>query len=197
MLDIILNLDRKFFLMINNGWANHFNDILFAALTLLGSTYIILPITAIIIYTVDKKKIAEKFTLILLSILIGGLFIHILKELVDRPRPLNDMRDLIREGKVHINVIFQPLKEGSFPSGHSQTVFTVATILSYAYRKYIFALFFIASLSAISRIYVGAHYPLDVLTGGIIGVLVSISVLSIFNKYTFQRLKDLFNKYNA
>lgn len=183
MLETILNFDRNLFLMINNGWSNPINDILFATLTLLGSTYVALPVAGITIYIFDRKNFRKGLALLISSALVGGLLVHLLKELVDRPRPLTDMTGLIREGKVHINVIYHPLREASFPSGHSQTIFTAATILCYTYRKYIWVLFLIASLSAISRVYVGAHYPLDVLAGGTIGIILSILMVFIFKRY--------------
>ncbi|MBI4379560.1 MAG: phosphatase PAP2 family protein [Nitrospinae bacterium] len=179
MITTILDIDRSLFLMINNGWASPFNNILFASLTLLGSNYVIIPIVGIMIYLYDRENYRKNFILILSSLLLGGIVIHMLKEMIDRPRPLSDMAGLIKEGKVHINVIFEPLRLASFPSGHSQTIFTVVTILSYLYRRYIIVLFFIASLSAISRVYIGVHYPLDVLAGGAIGVLVSIIMVYI------------------
>jgi len=168
--------------MINNGWANPFNDVLFGVLTLLGSDYAAIPVAGIFLYAVDKQNFKRNFILLLSALLMGGILVHLLKEIIDRPRPLSDMAELIEEGSVSINVIFEPLKVASFPSGHSQTVFTAALILGYTCRKYIWILFLIASLSAISRIYVGAHYPIDVVAGGIIGVAVSIVMLFIFKR---------------
>ena len=185
MLNTILDFDKELFFIINNGWANPINDILFAALTLLGSDYVILPIVGIAIYIFDRKNFKSNLILIISALVIGGILVHILKELVDRPRPLGGMKELIKEGKVHINVIFEPLNIVSFPSGHSQTVFTAATILGYTYRKYIYVFFLIAFFSGISRVYVGAHYPLDVLEGGIIEVGISIAAIYIFKKNGF------------
>jgi len=182
MLDTILNFDKNLFFIINNGWTNPLSDILFAALTLLGSDYVIIPLIALIFYFFDRKNFKRNFTLLISSLLIGGILVHILKELVDRPRPLGGMEELIKEGKVSINVIFEPLLAASFPSGHSQTIFTAATVLGYIYKRYIGIFFLIAFLSGVSRIYVGAHYPLDVLAGGIIGVIISITMIFIFKR---------------
>ncbi len=194
MLNTILNFDKELFFIINNGWANPINDILFASLTLLGSDYVIIPLVGISIYIFDRKNFKGNLILIISALVIGGILVHILKELVDRPRPLGGMKELIKEGKVHINVIFEPLNIVSFPSGHSQTVFTAATILGYTYRKYIYVFFLIAFFSGISRVYVGAHYPLDVLAGGIIGVGISIATINIFKKKGFVVYSDYDSK---
>ena len=82
--------------MINNGWASPFNNILFASLTLLGSNYVIIPIVGIMIYLYDRENYRKNFILMLSSLLLGGIVIHMLKEMIDRPRPLSDMAGLIK-----------------------------------------------------------------------------------------------------
>ena len=57
----------------------------------------------------------------------------------------------------------------SFPSGHTASSFAFAAVMGEKYPKYKIALLIYASLSGYSQIYVGNHYPLDVLAGGLIG----------------------------
>ena len=61
MLDTILNFDKNLFFIINNGWTNPLSDILFAALTLLGSDYVIIPLIALIFYFFDRKNFKRNF----------------------------------------------------------------------------------------------------------------------------------------
>lgn len=80
----------------------------------------------------------------------------------------------------------------SFPSGHSITAFAVLTIVVLSHcavttgitRRLVFTGgFLIAGLIAISRIAVGAHWPLDVLAGGILGIIGGISGLILAQRY--------------
>jgi membrane-associated phospholipid phosphatase len=70
----------------------------------------------------------------------------------------------------------------SFPSGHSQTVFSVAVYLAYKVRKlwWILLFFAIAAFVSISRIYVGVHFPMDVIGGSVIGIVVAVAAVKIF-----------------
>jgi undecaprenyl-diphosphatase len=67
-------------------------------------------------------------------------------------------------------------RDGSFPSGHAATSFACATVLAFALPRYRLAFLVLAAAIAWSRVYVGVHYPLDVLGGAILGVLVATAL---------------------
>ena len=64
----------------------------------------------------------------------------------------------------------------SFPSGHSATSFACATTLALAFPRLAVPLYVLAAAIAYSRVYVGVHYPLDVLGGAVLGVAVAIAL---------------------
>jgi membrane-associated phospholipid phosphatase len=68
---------------------------------------------------------------------------------------------------------------GSFPSGHSASAFACATVIAWASPRLAVPAFVLAALVAWSRVYVGVHWPLDVLGGAALGVLVATALLKL------------------
>jgi undecaprenyl-diphosphatase len=91
-----------------------------------------------------------------------------IKALVDRPRPP------LRYAEP--DPLVRTPHDASFPSGHAATSFAAATIMSFAFPRLAPFLFVLAALVAWSRVYVGVHYPLDIIGGAVLGVLVAIAL---------------------
>ena len=85
----------------------------------------------------------------------------VLKEWVGRPRPSEAMGAIIIGHDV--------LAGNSFPSGHAMIAWAMAVVIAAREPRWRWGLFALALLISFSRIYLGKHYPLDVLVGGFIG----------------------------
>jgi undecaprenyl-diphosphatase len=68
---------------------------------------------------------------------------------------------------------------GAFPSGHASSAFACATVLAWASPRLRIPVFVLAAAIAWSRVYVGVHWPLDVLGGAVLGVLVATALLKL------------------
>ena len=170
MLDFLVKIDHALFFFINNGWSNEIVDSFFVGLTVMGEWTIVL--VAIFILAADGRKTLLRHLAIIFTFLaVGSVFNSKLKDWVDRPRPLLVFQNEIAQGTVHVNVL--EWRGGrtveSFPSGHSMLAFFLMTYVGQfkrGYRPYVLAL---ATGIAVSRVYVGSHFPLDCLAGAAIG----------------------------
>jgi undecaprenyl-diphosphatase len=68
---------------------------------------------------------------------------------------------------------------GAFPSGHTTAAFACATVLAWASPRLGVPVFVLAAAIGCSRIYVGVHWPLDVLGGAVLGVLIATALLKL------------------
>lgn len=92
------------------------------------------------------------------------------KNLVNRVRPY--------DAYSFLHILVAPEKDASFPSGHSSIAFSVAMIYYYSLSNHKLGIGFVvfAALIALSRLYVGVHYPSDVVAGIACGVLIAYGI---------------------
>ena len=113
--------------------------------------------------------------LVIVVIAIGDQVCNqIIKPWVGRIRPCN-----VLEG---VHLLINCTQSPSFPSSHATNMFSSCILLSYFYRRIAPFFLIIAFLVSYSRIYVGVHYPLDVLGGMVLGFLVTLLVLIAYKK---------------
>lgn len=137
----------------------------------------------LIIFIVYAPKIWEA---LLSASVISLIFSYILKNLLKVPRPAQvfNSESFIIIGKKAVGF-------SSLPSGHSITVFATLTVLLFAFMPkkiinkvlWIFSILFIGLIIMFSRVGVGAHHPLDVILGSIIGYIIGLLGIFISKKY--------------
>jgi undecaprenyl-diphosphatase len=158
-LSYIESVDYSIFLDLNNDIINPFFDVFFPLLRNL--TYLFWVFLVVYFWVRKEKRLAIILTA---GIIAGAIFTYPLKFLIDRQRPYEQL------ATTRLLTPFE--NDPSFPSGHTEMSFLAATIISQfhpGYSKYLYGFSFIVALS---RIYVGVHFPIDVIGGAIIGIVI-------------------------
>ncbi len=174
--EYLYSIDSAVFLIINHDFVNPLFDAVFPALREL--TYVFWLLLIVYFWRKNEKKLALLLTV---SIAAGALFTYPLKFLIDRARPY----ETIESARLLTPQEFDP----SFPSGHVEMSFLASTVISRfhpEYAKYLYAFSFIVALS---RVYVGVHFPGDVLGGIVVGVIIGKAMI-----WVAKRKKDIFHQ---
>lgn len=166
-MEVIKQIDQSLLLFLNS-FHNSFWD---KAVTLFTSSEIWIPFYLLIVYVIIKtykRNSIYILILIALSIVVSDQFSGLIKNSVQRLRPTHDP---ILGNLVH-NIYNRGGLFGFF-SGHAANTFTVAMILAKLFkdRLFSFVIFVWAIFVSYTRIYLGLHYPGDILTGWIWGIL--------------------------
>ena len=178
MLEFLQNIDNQVFYFINNRIANSFTDAFFAHITVEKHWFVFWAIMGLYLLIAGGKRGRIVLVLAIFTVIISDQFSNqILKELVGRIRPCHILQN--------VHLLVGCTSSYSFPSSHAVNNFAGAYLFSYFYPKMKWALYLGAFLMAVSRIFVGVHYPSDILGGALIGLFISwliIILWKVFNR---------------
>lgn len=166
---LVSGADERLFFLINNGLSNQELDLAMTAFSVVGDALGWIIGGLALIYFSDRPGFRRRGVIFLLTMGVAGLFLNLTKDAVGRGRPLERFKHEIAQGKVVIHSPYEKLTARSFPSGHSQAAFTAATFLFLYYRRFGMILFTCAVMVAVSRVYVGSHFPADIVVGSAFG----------------------------
>lgn len=171
-MDFLYSIDRSVFLFLNRSVANPVLDVVMPFLTETDNWHIPILIIwlSLIIFGGKKGRIVALLVVVILT-LSDQLSSSVVKPLVNRVRPC-----FVVEG---VRLLIEQSRSPSFPSSHAANMASMATLFSVKYRRQTALFVSIALLVAYSRIYVGVHYPSDLLGGALLGVVCAVVVLWI------------------
>jgi len=170
-MDGLVSLDERVFLALNRAWSPEF-DAFFSVATYLGHGVVLALLVLGPMALWDRKRLRVHFLALVLSVSLGALAVEGLKSAVGRERPALHFAG----AGVAVRLPAEQLHDQrSFPSGHTQAAVGTATYVALLYPGLAPWAVFGALLVGWSRIYLGVHFPLDVLAGAAVGVLFSVA----------------------
>lgn len=162
----LLGLDHAGVQLLNGLQGNAWLDVLMLVVTLFGTAFIVVPLACFALFYARAELVVWRAAAVMSVVLV--LCDLGLKHLVDRKRPSVAVPD--------VKVLGPMLTSLSFPSGHTVTAFALVGLLYFVNKRW--ALWFtpVAVAVGVSRVYLGVHFPSDVLAGALLGGLLSYGV---------------------
>jgi undecaprenyl-diphosphatase len=158
-------LDRALFHYINSGLTTGLLDMLMPyvseKMNFLGAVLV----AVVLVFALGKRRDRRGLLILIGVVLLSDLASNVLKNLIMRTRPCNafDVRLLLGCGSSF-----------SMPSAHATNITAAMVFLTTRYKRFFPAFLSIAFAVSYSRVYVGVHYPLDVLAGAALGAIIAV-----------------------
>ena len=182
MIDFLTRIDTELFLFLNGlhvYWLDPVMTFISGKITW-APFYIVLLF--LVIKNYKKQSIIIIIGIILLIVCSDQISSSIFKPIFERPRPCHNeaIKDLVYLPNGHCGGAY------GFISSHACNTFALATFLTLLLKKYYkkiaYVMFIWATLVAYSRIYMGVHYPGDVIAGAAVGAIIGVIIAKVADK---------------
>jgi len=149
-------------------------DWLFVSVSAAGYAGLLWIGLAAVLALAARRSVLRVTALTAATVWAADLLTLALKALVGRERPYESVPEADPLLRADVGL--------SFPSGHASTSLAGAVILAYLFPRLAMPLLLLAALVAYSRVYVGVHYPADVVAGAALGTLVALAVIAALRR---------------
>ncbi len=178
--------DEALFRLLNGAGTNPALDLLMSLFTDLALPYV-LALLVLPLWWKGQRELAVDLIGVLLVVIV---ITEVLKYAFDRARPcdvLTGVHTLFPSASAACAAEGDP----AFPSGHASRIFAVAAFLAVYFRWPVKVTGFALAIAAgISRVYLGVHWPSDVIAGAVLGAALAILYVLVANQWTaYQRLR--------
>ena len=165
MIEFLYSIDVNIFYFINQTLSSKFLDKFFLIITDVKHWYITYLLLWLTLFIKGRRigKIAAVGAIILIAFS-DQVSSNFLKDLITRIRPCNALEN--------VKLLLSCKGSYSFPSSHAVNNFALAVFMLRLFPKYKWILLITASFVALSRPYLGLHYPSDILGGAVIGAII-------------------------
>jgi undecaprenyl-diphosphatase len=180
MIEFLYSIDVAVFRFFNVGLSSAIGDQVWPLITdydkILVVRIVLIAVWLWLVIKGGKRGRTAALLLVLVLVCSDQLSSFVVKPLVQRLRPCHLVGAIPVVPDVHLIVGCGGGK--SFPSSHAVNNFAVATMFALYYWRIRYAVYAWAALVALSRVFVGVHYPSDILGGALIGALVGYGIVA-------------------
>ena len=180
MLERLLEWDKEVFVYLNNLGIEQFDTFWTVATQIKSWTPLFILFFVLLVMAYPRREAFFRSLTLLGLLLLVLLLTDITKEFVERLRPNNN------EQIQHLIRILTKPESFSFFSGHAATSFSITTLMVLFLRKkmkWTWLLYIWPLIFSFSRIYVGVHYPFDIIIGLIVGILLALLFYRGFKRF--------------